>query len=110
MTFTDTLPSGLECYSQSPVFTPATLPEKLKAAHSIKAGTYGLLRVINGSLRFILEKQPFTETILTAGQQMVIQPDILHHVEFEQAGSFQIDFYRSKYHVKRPKDNEAPHR
>lgn len=111
MTFSDTLPpdQNLEYYSQSPVFTQETLPDKLKAAHAIKAGTYGLLRVINGALRFTLEQEPFTETVLTAGKQMVIEPETLHHVKFEQAGSFQIDFYRSKYHVKRPGETEDPH-
>lgn len=102
MTLPNTFPPGLECYSQSPVFTPDTLPEKLKASHSIKAGTYGLLRVISGTLRFTYETEPSTDVVLNTGEHIVIAPDAPHHVRFEQAGSFQIDFYRSKDHVKRP--------
>lgn len=102
MTLPDTLPPGLECYSQSPVFTPDTLPEKLKTSHSVKTGTYGLLRVISGTLRFTYETEPSTDVVLNAGEQIVIAPDSAHHVGFEQPGSFQIDFYRSKDHVKRP--------
>lgn len=100
MTLPDTLPPGLECYSQSPVFTPETLPEKLKATHTTKAGTYGLLRVISGIVRFTVENSQ-TDYIVTSGKQLVIEPEVPHHVQFELNGSFQIDFYRSKDHVKR---------
>ncbi len=90
----DTLPEGLERYSQSPVFTPDNLPEALRRAHNTKAGTWGLLRVQTGVLRFALDQEPFTEVVLTAGQCVAIEPQILHHVEFELPGSFQIEFFK----------------
>ncbi len=90
----DTLPEGLERYSQSPVFTPDNLPEALRRAHNTKVGTWGLLRVQTGVLRFALDQEPFTEVVLTAGQCVAIEPQVLHHVEFELPGSFQIEFFK----------------
>lgn len=90
-----TLPDGLERYSQSPVFTPQNLPKALTAAHTTRAGTWGLLRVETGVLRFTLDTEPFTEAVLTAGQCVVIEPEVPHHVTFELPGRFQIEFYRA---------------
>lgn len=90
----DALPPGVQPYKDSPVFTPDNLPDGLKAAHSTKAGTWGLLTVHTGVLRFVLDDAPHTEAVLTAGQQVVIEPGVRHHVAFELPGSFQITFYR----------------
>lgn len=90
----DTLPDGVLPYKNSPVFTPDNLPDALKAAHSTKACTWGLLKVHAGVLRFVLDDAPHTETVLTAGQQVVIEPTVRHHVAFELPGSFQITFCR----------------
>lgn len=89
-----TLPPGLERYSQSPVFTLDNLPDALRRAHNTKTGTWGLLRVQTGVLRFALDQEPFTEVVLTAGQCVAIEPQVLHHVEFELPGSFQIEFFK----------------
>ncbi|KOF54239.1 MULTISPECIES: DUF1971 domain-containing protein [unclassified Achromobacter] len=91
----DALPPGVHAYGHSPVFTPETLPDALKAGHTIKAGTWGLLEVREGALRFVLDDPPHTEVVLTAGQQIVIEPEVRHHVAFEQPGSFQITFCRA---------------
>ena len=91
----DTLPTGVVPYSESPIFTPETLPEGLKAAHSIKAGAWGLLKVHSGVLRYTLDDDPGAEVILVAGQQVVIDPQVKHHVAFEMPGSFQITFCRT---------------
>lgn len=90
----DVLPPGVQPYKDSPVFTPDNLPDALKAAHSTKAGTWGLLKVHTGVLRFVLDDAPHAEAVLTAGQQVVIEPGVRHHVAFELPGSFQITFCR----------------
>lgn len=90
----DTLPDGLKAYRDSPVFTPDNLPPALQAAHSTKAGTWGVLTVHTGILRYTLDDPPHTAVVLSAGQRIVIQPQQRHHVAFELPGSFQITFYR----------------
>lgn len=94
-TLPDTLPPGLERYGQSPVFTPDNLPKALTTSHMTRSGTWGLLRVESGVLRFTLATEPATQVVLTAEQCVVIEPDVPHYVAFELPGSFQIEFYRA---------------
>lgn len=88
------LPPGLVRYGESPVFTPDNLPEKLKNAHTTKAGTWGLLRVDTGIVQFSLDVAPFSQAVVTAGNTIVIEPEVPHHVEFHLPGRFQIEFWR----------------
>ncbi|MBV2160865.1 DUF1971 domain-containing protein [Achromobacter denitrificans] len=91
----DTLPEGVRPYRESPVFTPDNLPAGLRAAHTTKDGTWGLLKVHAGVLRYALDDPPHTEVVLAAGQQVVIEPGVRHHVAFELPGSFRITFCRA---------------
>jgi hemoglobin len=77
------------------VFTPDNLPAGLRSAHTTKDGTWGLLKVHAGVLRYTLDDPPHTEVVLAAGQQVVIEPQVRHHVAFELPGSFQITFCRA---------------
>ena len=45
-------PDGLTPSRQSPVFTEDTLPTALQAEHTLAAGHWGVLNVLEGSLRF----------------------------------------------------------
>lgn len=94
-TLPDSLPPGLERYGESPVFTPENIPKALTASHMTRSGTWGLLRVESGVLRFTLDIEPSIQIILTAGQCVVIEPDVPHHVAFELPGSFHIEFHRA---------------
>jgi hemoglobin len=93
-TIPNELPPGLEVYGRSPEFSSANLPAKLQSAHSTKAGTWGLLRVIEGKLRYVLEAPQRDERTVTAGGTVVIEPEALHHVEFIEPGRFFIEFCR----------------
>jgi hemoglobin len=89
------LPAGYESYSRSPDFTSDNLPARLQAAHSTKAGTWGLLHVIEGKIRFQLELPRQGEQVASAGETVVIESEIPHHVEFIEPGRFYIEFYRA---------------
>lgn len=89
------MPQGLESYRLSPMFTHETLPAALQAAHTTKAGTWGLLRVHGGALVFTLDLQPPCTILLKAGDQLVIEPQVPHHVVFVEPGSCQIAFWRA---------------
>ena len=91
-----TLPPGLVHYSESPVFTPENLPEKLRTAHTTKAGTWGLLQVESGIVQFFVDVEPYPQAIVTAGKTVVIEPGVPHHVEFALPGSFRIEFWRKE--------------
>ena len=99
----DTLPAGVRPYRDSPMFTPDNLPAALRAAHTTKAGTWGLLTVHSGVLRYALDDPPHTEVVLAAGQRVLIAPQVRHHVAFGLPGSFQITFCRAE-----PGDGNGP--
>lgn len=90
------LPPGLVRYGESPVFTPDNLPEKLKTAHTTKAGTWGLLRVHTGIVHYVVDVPPHAQAVVSAGKTVVIEPEVPHHVEFALPGSFQVEFYRAE--------------
>ncbi|GHE71002.1 hypothetical protein GCM10019059_33440 [Camelimonas fluminis] len=89
------LPAGLEPYARSPDFTPENLPVKLQAAHATKAGAWGLLHVLSGRVRYCLEPPDAVEVIASAGEMVVIEPQVAHHVSFVEPGCFFIEFYRA---------------
>lgn len=89
------LPIGLVAYGRSPDFTPETLPAKLQAAHSTKAGTWGLLHVLEGKVLYRLEPPHSDELQVPAGETVVIEPGVLHRVTFVEHGRFYVEFYRA---------------
>lgn len=89
------LPTGLVAYARSPDFTPETLPAKLQAAHSTKAGTWGLLQVLEGTVLYRLEPPHADERLASAGDHVVIESGILHRVAFVEPGRFYVEFYRA---------------
>lgn len=88
------LPAVVTAYSRTPDFTPENLPDKLRVAHSTKPGTWGLLHVLEGQLLYRLEPPRLGERRLAAGDTVVIEPTIRHHVDFTEPGRFFIEFYR----------------
>lgn len=88
------LPDDAEAYGRSPDFTSGNLPDKLRSAHSTKAGTWGLLHVLEGRVRYELEPPKNGLREVAAPDTIVIEPKVLHHVEFLEPGRFFIEFYR----------------
>src|SRR3546814_12863867 len=53
---TTELPLKAKPYKRTPSFTEATIPAGLLGDHSTKAGTWGLIRVEEGLLRYIVQQ------------------------------------------------------
>ena len=89
-----TLPPGVSNYKSTPEFTQDTVPEGLLNAHQTKAGTWGLIVVLEGELEYrILE--PETEDILLNSEKPgVVEPTVLHEVKPRGEVRFRVDFYR----------------
>lgn len=88
------IPDGLEAYARSPDFTPATLPASLRAAHATKPGTWGLLHVLEGEVLYELEPPRQGGRRARAGETVVIEAAVPHHVTFTEPGRIYIEFYR----------------
>lgn len=83
-------------YASSPVFDETTLPEALRREHRTKAGAWGVIRVLEGELRLVLDDGPGADgdgTILTPDRAGLIRPQQTHHVEPLGRMRMQVDFY-----------------
>lgn len=79
-------------YRSTPEFDEKTLPAALRAEHRTKAGVWGVIRVIEGRLKFTCLDPP-SETILTPETPGLILPEQPHCVEPLGPMRMQVDFY-----------------
>lgn len=94
MPILDRLPAGFEAYARSPEFNSESLPAKLQAGHATKPGTWGLLHVLEGVLLYRLEPPRTDERLVKAGETVVIESEVAHHVQFVEPGRMFVEFYR----------------
>lgn len=91
------LPDGVRPYKRTPTFTEKTIPAGLLNDHQTKEGTWGLIRVEEGELRYIVTDPRRTpaEVILSSGTLPgIVEPTILHRVEPMGAVRFHVEFLR----------------
>ena len=92
------LPEGLEPYKRTPNFTEETVPASLLKDHSTKEGTWGLIRVEQGSLRYAVTdpRRSVEERTLTPNDEPgVVEPTIVHRVEPVGSVQFYVQFLRA---------------
>ena len=68
------------------------MPSGLLRAHRVSSHVWACLHVLDGTLTFVDEASG--ARLLQAGEQQVISPDALHHVEPHDSPRFVVDFYR----------------
>ena len=79
-------------YKSTPVFDENTLPAGLRREHRTKVGVWGIIRVVEGRVRYrILD--PVSETILDPDHPGLVFPDQPHCVEPLGAIRMQVEFY-----------------
>jgi tellurite resistance-related uncharacterized protein len=84
--------SAAEPYKRTPVFDENTLPTGLRREHRTKPGVWGIIRVLEGRLRYrVLD--PASETILDPGNPGLVRPDEPHLVEPLGPVRMQVEFY-----------------
>ncbi len=88
------LPAGLEITRTTREFDTATVPDGLLRAHRIGAGSWGRLRLMEGAVRFVWEETDRGAVDLVAGDALVIEPQVYHHVEPASDARFLIEFHR----------------
>lgn len=82
-------------YSSTPVFDETSLPKALQAAHSTKAGAWGVLEILSGSLHYVIEESG-DRRLMMAGDRQLIEPEVLHHVALNGPMQMQVHFYHEK--------------
>jgi len=91
------VPDGLESYSRTATFTQESVPAALRRDHSTKVGSWGLIHVEQGTLRYRVTdpRRIATERELTPDTTPgVVEPTILHHVEPLGPVRFHVEFLR----------------
>ncbi len=79
------------------MFSETSVPASLLRDHSTKQGVWGLIRVVDGRLRYRVTdpRRAAFETILSpAGPPGIVEPTILHHVEALGPVRFLVEFLR----------------
>ena len=92
---TSELPDGLEKYTETQVFSQATVPGRLTSLHDTKAGTWGRLLVLTGALDYVVPGPPPSRQRIAAGETGIIEPEVPHRVELIGPVTFKVEFHRS---------------
>ena len=79
-------------YKCSPVFDEITLPAGLRREHRLKPGVWGVIRVLEGRLRYQV-LNPASEVILGVGHPGLVRPEEPHLVEPLGSMRMQVEFY-----------------
>ena len=87
-------PAILSKYSETPVFTQDTVPEKLTSVHDTKQGVWGKLIVLEGEIDYIVPGPPSACQRITPSNYGVIEPAVPHCVELIGPVRFKVEFYR----------------
>jgi tellurite methyltransferase len=86
------LPSGLAVVRTAGPFDDQTLPAALRRAHLVADRTWGLLRVLEGSVGFAIETTPPVSVLVVAGQEQPIPPGVPHLVQVDGPVRLVVDF------------------
>ncbi len=80
-------------YKATSIFDAETLPAGLRRAHSTRPGVWGVIRVLEGTVRYHVEDGSAPPRILTPARPGLIEPEQPHHVELLGAMRMQVEFY-----------------
>jgi tellurite resistance-related uncharacterized protein len=88
------LPEGLHVVRTSATWTEATLPAALQRHHRLAAGVWALLRVEQGSVRFVARTRPQIDVVVAAGGEQPIPPEVDHHLVLLGPMAVHLEFLR----------------
>lgn len=93
-----TMPEGLTYVRTTPEFDAATLPVGLQRRHRVAAGTWGRVRVLEGSVLFVFEDDDPAHGAsgsheLVAGDSIDVPPGVAHHVEPRPGCRLAVEFW-----------------
>ncbi|MFT4676962.1 MAG: tellurite methyltransferase [Patiriisocius sp.] len=84
-------PDNCSYYNKTPDFTETTIPPGLRKDHSTKTGTWGLIKVSEGQLKYVADEH---QQVLSPLKDGIVVPNMLHHVEAIESVRFCVEFYR----------------
>lgn len=79
-------------YRITAIFDEMSLPQALRSEHRVKPGAWGVIRVLEGALRYVLIDTR-EEELLTPERPGLVEPGRLHFVEPLGPMRMRIEFY-----------------
>jgi tellurite resistance-related uncharacterized protein len=88
------LPPDVAPYQRTREFSESTVPAGLLRSHTTKAGVWGRIQVLEGSLRYRILHLETEEHVLTPGIAGIVEPEVPHEVEPLGEVRFYVEFLR----------------
>lgn len=88
------LPAGFAPYKRTPEWTAATLPAGLRRDHTTKPGVWGVIHVVAGRVRYVVEPPLARDAWIAAGQTAIVVPEVAHRVEPDADARLWVEFHR----------------
>lgn len=90
------LPPDVLPYQRTREFTESTIPSGLRSRHTTKAGVWGRIRVLEGTLRYRILEPTAEEHVLSPDLCGIVEPEVPHEVEPLGRVRFFVEFLRSE--------------
>ena len=91
------LPESLEPKRTTATWDASTMPAALRRSHRVAAGTWGLLEVEAGEVRFHADTDPPIDVVVTPAKPQPIPPELDHHIEPNDDARFHVTFMAPRY-------------
>jgi tellurite resistance-related uncharacterized protein len=91
------LPEGLQVVRTTSTWDATSMPPALRRDHRVASGTWGLLEVEAGEVRFRAETDPPIDVVVTPDHPQPIPPELDHHVEPHEGARFHVTFLVPRY-------------
>ena len=89
------LPDNVAPYRELGPFTGETIPKGLFSNHSTKAGVWGQVTVLTGSVRYVITEPGEEESLLLEPSSPgIVAPQQRHHLELTGPVELGITFYK----------------
>ena len=90
-----TLPPDVAPYQRTAEFSEGTIPAGLRRRHTTKAGVWGRITILEGSLRYRILEPETEEYVLDPSRPGIVEPGIAHEVEPVGPVRFFVEFLRA---------------
>ncbi len=89
-----TIPDSYAPYKQTSVFNAKTIPPGLRQQHSTKAGVWGIIHIVRGTLLYRIHHPFHSEETLDPHTQGIVLPEVTHEVQPSEDAEFYVEFWR----------------
>ncbi len=80
-------------YKRTSEFAEHSVPAGLLNNHSTKRGVWGVIHVLAGQLRYVVDPPLACELVLDSAKPGIVVPEVLHRVAPEGTVRFFVEFH-----------------